>query len=302
MCRLVAVLTAAVLTGVGLAAGGCSGARSGALGPAPSAPAPAGSASTLPAGAGTPSGPAPPATPGSAGRPSGAPAPAGSVTIQLWFVRAGTIAPTARTRPATLTTSRLALTELAAGPSAAEAATGLATGVPTGADITGIAGGVETVSFPAAFYAGDAAAVRLRQAQVVYTLTQFPAVSKVAFRSAGAVVGVPAGRDDYADLLPAIVVLSPVIGELVANPATVAGTADVFEGTVSVRVLDAAGREIATAFTSATCGTGCRGDYRVAVGYAVTAEQRGTIEVYEVSARDGSRLHVVAVPVTLTVR
>jgi hypothetical protein len=124
-------------------------------------------------------------------------------------------------------------------------------------------------------------------------------VSKVGFQSDREPVGWPLGRGDYADLLPAIVVTAPLIGQRVENPIVVTGTADVFEATVSVRVLDAAGREVATAFTTATCGTGCRGDYRVTLPYRPPAERNGVVEVYEVSPKDGSRVNVVAVPVTL---
>ncbi|MEU6205227.1 Gmad2 immunoglobulin-like domain-containing protein [Micromonospora musae] len=46
-------------------------------------------------------------------------------------------------------------------------------------------------------------------------------------------------------------------------------------------------------------GTGCRGDYRAVVTWRVPREQRGTVEVYEISADDGSRVNVVRVPVTL---
>jgi hypothetical protein len=125
-------------------------------------------------------------------------------------------------------------------------------------------------------------------------------VSKVGFRSGGTPVGAPVGRADYADLLPPIVITSPVIGQRVASGVTVSGTADVFEATVSVRILDAAGDEVATTFTTATCGSGCRGDYRVDVTYELARDERGTIEVYEVSAKDGSRINVMAIPVTLT--
>ncbi|PZG07080.1 spore gernimation protein, partial [Micromonospora craterilacus] len=230
--------------------------------------------------------PAPPTTGTAAtGRPA-------TLTLELWYVRAGQLTPTRRTRPATVATSRLALTELAAGPTPAETAAGLVTLLPDGAEVSRIADGVATIRLPDA---PDPTTTRLRQAQVVYTLTQFPTVRQVAFGD-----DAPAGRADYADLLPAIVVTGPVIGDRVTSPVTITGTADVFEATVSVRLLDAAGRQLATAFTTATCGTGCRGAYRVAVRYRLAREQPGTIEVYEVSAVDGSRTKVVAVPVTLT--
>ena len=115
------------------------------------------------------------------------PVTARTVTMQLWFTRDGTIVPTRRTRPYTVATSRLALTELIAGPAGAEAAAGMANAVPSGTTFTvvGISGGVATVSFPPAFYAGGRTAARLRQAQVVYTLTQFPSISRVALQSSG---------------------------------------------------------------------------------------------------------------------
>ncbi|MDT5038362.1 MAG: hypothetical protein QOE03_3547, partial [Micromonosporaceae bacterium] len=82
-------------------------------------------------------------------------------------------------------------------------------------------------------------------------------------------------------------------------PVTVTGSADVPGATVNVRLLDRAGREITTAFTSAGCGTGCRGDYRVTVSYRLADEQPGTIEVYAISPGNGSRTDVVTVAVTL---
>jgi signal transduction histidine kinase len=281
-------------------AAGCANPRSGTLGPAPT-PAPAQQASPAPAV--TSSGAAPAASaPVEAPPTSTAPRLSGTVTVQLWFTRDGRLVSTRRTRPATLATSRLALTELSSGPSAAERRAGLSTGLPAeaGFAIEGISDRVATVDFGPAFYAGGAAAVRLRQAQVVYTLTQFPSVSRVRFRSGGEAIGPPGGRGEFADLLPPIVVSEPVIGESVTSPITVTGTADVFEATVSVRLLDGAGRQLATAFTTAACGSGCRGAYRVTLAYRSAGGGTGTVEVYQVSAKDGSRRDVVTVPVRLT--
>ncbi|MEH1166863.1 Gmad2 immunoglobulin-like domain-containing protein [Micromonospora sp. CPCC 205539] len=282
---------------VALLVGGCGTSRSGALGPAPTVapstaaptvrpnPAPTPSAGPRPSATGTPSDPAAPASTG--GRQLD------TVTIELWYVRSGRLVPTRRTRPATVGTSRLALTELAAGPTAAEAATGLATLLPAGVEITRIVDGVATLG--AVPSVDDRLEHRLREAQVVWTLTQFPTVRQVRFAG-----GAPVDRADYADLLPPIVVAGPSVGARVTSPLTVTGTADVFEATVSVRVLDGTGREVATGFGTASCGSGCRGAYRVVVGWRTAREQRGTVEVYEVSARDGSRINTVAVPVLLS--
>ena len=297
MKRPIAVLTAA------LTLCACGPDRSGTLGQAPTGapPSPTTTASTP---ATQPQAQPPPSTSGPAQPADAAPTPATgrTVTVQLWFTRDGTIVPTRRTRPYTLATSRLALTELVAGPSRAEATAGMTSAVPpdTTVTIAGISGGVATVSFPPAFYTGGGAVVRLRQAQVVYTLTQFPSVSRVALQSAGEPVGGPVRRSDYADLLALIVVSDPVVGQRVSSPVTVAGTANVFEATVSLRLLDASGREIATRFTTATCGSGCRGNWSMSVPYRLGRTQRGTVQVYEVSAEDGSRQHVVNVPVMLS--
>lgn len=287
----VATLVAALLVG------GCGSPRSGALGSAPTA-APSGTAPVVV----TPSSaaaserpeptpptdlPKPPSTTPSS--PTSTPAE-DTVTVELWFVRAGQLVPTRRSRPATVATSRLALTELARGPTPAEAAVGLRTLVPADVEVTRITDGTATLRGPS----GDSAGRRLREAQVVWTLTQFPTVRRVRLDGAA-----PVDRADYADLLPPIVVTGPTAGERVTAPLVVTGTADVFEATVSVRVLDSAGRELATGFGTASCGSGCRGGYRVLVGWRTTREQKGTIEVYEVSARDGSRINMTSVPVIL---
>jgi Immunoglobulin-like domain of bacterial spore germination/Sporulation and spore germination len=287
-------LTMILLAATAMLVSACSTDRSGSRGTVPTDPPPSSQSTVDPPGSATT------APPGPTSR-SPAVQPTRTTTVAVWFTRGGKIVPTSRTRPATTATSQLALTELIAGPSAAEAAAGVGTGVPSGTafEIT-ISGGVATVNLPATFYAGGRDPARLRQAQVVYTLTQFPTVSKVGFQRGGEALGAPLGRADYADLLPAILVSSPLIGQRVSSPITIAGTANVYEATVSVRILDAAGAEIATTFTTATCGSGCRGDYSVAITYRMPREQRATVQVYEVSAENGSRIHVVDIPVTLT--
>jgi hypothetical protein len=300
MRRLTKVLLAAGL----LAA--CGPAGSGSLGAAPTAsarplnspratastpvPSPLGSASTARPSAGL--APPPPASTGTAGR---------TITFEIWLVRDGKLALTKRTRPATPATGRLALTTLIQGPTAAETAAGLTSPIDraTTFDIA-LANGAATVDLPASFYAGGRTPARTRQAQVVYTLTQYPTITKIGFQQDGAATGWPLGRADYADLLPPIVVASPVVGQRVTSPITVAGTASVFEATVSIRIRDARGVQLATTFTTATCGSGCRGAYSVPVRYGVTSAQAGTVEVFSVSPKDGSDQQLVRIPVKLT--
>jgi hypothetical protein len=296
-----------MISGVCLLAAGCGAPSSGALGPAPTAtaqtPSPAVSSGTGTASAApSPSGQRPTATP--------AQGPAREIGLQAWFSRNGKLFVTKRTVPATTGIGQAALDRMLTGPSAAEYAAGLRSRIPAGTTVRGvrISAGIATVDLSSSFEsAASPSAMPLRIAQVVYTLTQFPTVSGVRFAINGQGVTVVGGvpvqspqtRAMYGGYLPAITVRSPVIGARVTSPVTVSGTADVFEATVSVRVLDSAGHEIARTFTTASCGTGCRGDYSVTVSYSVPRTQPGTIEVFESSAKDGQPVNVQLIPVTL---
>jgi hypothetical protein len=96
-----------------------------------------------------------------------------------------------------------------------------------------------------------------------------------------------------------VTVTDPCSDDAVTSPLTVAGEANVFEATVSLRIRDANGTEIATAFTTAQCGTGCWGAFVGEIEFSVDHEQTGTLEVFESSAEDGSDIHKVSIPVTL---
>ena len=298
-----------MIVGVSLLAVGCGAPSSGALGPAPTATAttkpssPAVSPGTGTANAApSPSGQRPTATPTQG--------PAREIGLQAWFSRNGKLFVTKRTVPATTGIGQAALDRMLTGPSAAEYAAGLRSRIPAGTTVRGvrISAGIATVDLSSSFEsAASPSAMPLRIAQVVYTLTQFPTVTGVRFAINGQGVTVVGGvpvqspqtRAMYSGYLPAITVRSPVIGARVTSPVTVSGTANVFEATVSVRILDSAGREIARTFTTASCGTGCRGDYSVTVSYSVPRMQPGTIEVFESSAKDGQPINVQLIPVTL---
>jgi len=69
---------------------------------------------------------------------------------------------------------------------------------------------------------------------------------------------------------------------------------------VTVEILDAAGKVVGKTFTTASCGTGCRGTYSVPVTFKVDREQRGTIVVHDDDAAGtGKPPHSVRIPVTL---
>jgi germination protein M len=235
-------------------------------------------------------------------------------TYEVWFAgNEGFLFVMKRTAKQDPAVGRIALESLLAGPSEVERAAGVFTAIPDGTELLGldIEDGIATVDLSSQYEQGSGSyAEFLRLAQVVYTITQFETVQGVNFRldgepvemfgGHGIIMDRPKTRRDYQDFLPAILVENPTIGERVDNPVTVSGTANVFEATVSLRILNAQGQEIARTFTTATCGTGCRGEYSVSVHYEVDREQPGVIEVFESSAEDGRPTNVVRIPVSLT--
>jgi germination protein M len=238
--------------------------------------------------------------------------PEGETGLEVWFHDGERVAVAYRAVPATRAPGRAAMEQLLAGPTSEEAAEGMGTQAPEGTRLLGlsITDGIATVDLSRDFESGGGAvSMSMRLAQVVYTLTQFDTVHGVLFDIEGEHVesfggeGVdtsePLQRSDFADYAPPIVVTAPRPGARVSPGAEVRGDADVFEATVSLRVLDADGNELLDTFTTATCGSGCRGTYAKRLRFAIQTEQDGVIEVYSASAEDGSPQHVVRLPVRL---
>jgi germination protein M len=237
----------------------------------------------------------------------------GTVTYQVWFADAEGLFVSYRTQERTPRVGTAALEALLEGPSSFEEDYGLRSAVPDGTQLLGlkIADGIARVDLTSEFESGGgSASMQMRLAQVVYTITQFPTVKGVIFSldgeqidvlgGEGIIIDHPLTRRDYVDLLPAILVTSPALGQEVGSPVLVAGSANVFEANVSVKILDENDEVIAETFTTATCGTGCRGTYRVAVPYEVDREQDGTIVVHDDDAAGvGRPPHEVRIPVRL---
>jgi germination protein M len=236
------------------------------------------------------------------------------LVYQVWFAQGENLFVTYRTQEATRGVGAAAMGALLAGPSEFEQGYGLTSAIPDGTQLLGlsIADGVAHVDLTSEYESGGGTlSMSVRLAQVVYTLTQFPTVQGVVFSldgepvevlgGEGIVIDHPLTRKDYRDLLPAILVTKPALGEEVGNPLVVRGTANVFEANVTVEILDASGKQIAQTFTTATCGTGCRGTFRLSVPYTVDEQQEGTLVVHDDDAAGtGHPPHEVRIPVTLT--
>lgn len=232
------------------------------------------------------------------------------VRLQVYFVRDERMGVGARLVPETTAVGAEAVRALLEGPTEEEAAAGLATAIPQGTRLLDldVAGGLATVDLSQEFGSGGGSlSMQARVAQVVHTLTQFPTVDAVAFRldgepiealgGEGLVLSEPVDRTDFEGLAPQILVESPAVGEEVRAPLRIVGTANTFEATFMVALLDEDGRELARDFVTATSGSGERGTFDKELPFAADGPFTATVKVWEASAEDGSEIHVVEIPV-----
>ncbi len=213
-----------------------------------------------------------------------------------------------------------AIVELLSGPGDSDAALvpGISTSIPAGTELLGYTvdntraqgPGRATLDLSADFEAGGGSFSMMgRLAQLVYTATQFAEIDEVEFQIEGEPVAVfsaegivldgPQTRDDYTGILPLILVESPLPGAVVSSPITIAGISNTFEANLQYRLETRGGSVIASGFTTATCGTGCWGDYAVAFDYGLAERTDGYVVVFESSAEDGRPVNVVRVPVVI---
>jgi spore germination protein GerM len=235
-----------------------------------------------------------------------------TTVVRVYFLRDEKVGPAGRTVPKDDTPAKSAMEELLKGPNASDGAAGLQSVIPAGTELHGvtISGGVATVDLSAAFGSGGGSlSMQGRVAQVVYTLTQFPTVTGVTFEldgvpamtlgGEGLVLDHPQTRADWEDLTPAILVESPLPGDDVTSPFHVTGTANTFEAGLQLRLTGPDGAVLFDHFGTATSGTGTRGTYDETVTFTTAGHGTGTLRVFESSAKDGSEINVVEIPVAL---
>ena len=302
---IVPALVLAAALGVLTASCGSNGDATPA-GPVPSAPTEEETTTTGSATATVP----PPATTSEDGDSEPAP---GVLTYQVWWHDSEGLFVSYRTEGKTPRVGTAALEALLEGPESFERDYGLGTSVPDGTQLLGLTidDEIARVNLTSEFESGGgSASMQMRLAQIVYTLTQFPTVKGVVFSldgepidvlgGEGVIIDHPLTRRDYAELLPPILVTRPTFEEPVASPVVIRGSANVFEANVTVKVLGENEDVLAETFTTATCGTGCRGTYRVSVPFEVDHEQDGWIVVHDDDAAGvGRPPHEVRIPVRL---
>ena len=214
---------------------------------------------------------------------------AGTTSLRVYFLRGGQVWPLAREVPKTQAVAGAALDQLLLGPTKTEGYhVQVTTGIPSGTTVKSLAisGGVATVALSSILSGAPLA-------QVVYTLAQFPTVRSVSYE------GKRYARADFEAQTPPILVESPLAFQAVTSPMRVTGTADTFEATFQYELADADGKILSKHFETATSGSGTRGTFDFTVPFRVDHEQAGTLTVFELSAENGSRVHVRYVPLQL---
>ena len=231
---------------------------------------------------------------------------------KIWLVRGEGLQPVQRYSEQTRAVGAASLNALLAGPTEAERSDGISTAVPEGTRLLGlvISDGLATVDLSSEFESGGGSlSMMARLGQVACTLDQFQTVRGVSFKLDGEPVDVFSGEGivldkpvtcaDYEDLLPVIVVESPAPGSEIQSGTKVTGSANVFEANVLYELVGG-DHVFDEGFTTATCGTGCRGDYSFRLRFEVSEPTDATLVVFDSDAAGiGQPPHEVRIPVTL---
>ncbi len=211
------------------------------------------------------------------------------IAVTAYFLREGRVAPARMRVPATRAVATAALDALFGGP----APDGLDTAIPSGSRLLSLTIGHGVATATVSPELGDA--TEAAQAQIVYTLTQFPSVTGVALRlasgplpltgSGGGALTEPANRADYEGDTPRILVESPLPGDIVHSPLEVTGTSNDFEGTFQLELVQG-DQKLASQTVTASSGSGVRGTFSAKLDYLANRGPE-TIVAYEPNAGEG---------------
>jgi hypothetical protein len=214
----------------------------------------------------------------------------GKTDVRVYWLRGGKVWPVRRRVEASDLVATGAVAELLSGPTAREKTDlNATTAIPddvTDAELD-ITDGAAKVTL-----SGDLP--RAAACQLVYTLTQFPDVRSVALK------GKVYTRKTCEDVTPSILVESPLPFDEARSPLHATGTANTFEATFEYEVTDTDGKVVAKNFVTATSGTGTRGTFDFTTKpFTAPFDGTGELVVFERSAENGQRIHLVEIPLRL---
>jgi germination protein M len=217
--------------------------------------------------------------------------PAETTELRIYWLLDGKVWPALREVEDTEAVATAALEELLEGPTVDETSDlSFETAVPEGTELHTV-----EIEDGSAFLHLSEDLSEDALAQVVYTATQFATVESVQVGEESYT------RADFEGFTPAILVESPVAFEEVGNPLRVTGTANTFEATFEYELTDTDGRIVDESFVTATSGSGTRGTFDFTTDrYTVPFEGVGSLIVFERSAKDGSRINLVEIPLRMT--
>ena len=216
--------------------------------------------------------------------------PGEQTALRVYWLRDGKVWPALREVDATEAVAEAALGELLAGPTEQEGADlSFTSAIPEGTELVDVSveDGVATVELSEELPDEPLA-------QVVYTVTQFETVQSVEIQDRSL------ARADFEDLTPAILVESPLPFEEVGSPVRAIGTANTFEANFAYELTDTDGRIVDENFVTATSGSGTRGTFDFTTKeYTVPFDGIGALIVFERSAENGEKIHLVEIPLRM---
>ncbi|MDZ7679347.1 MAG: Gmad2 immunoglobulin-like domain-containing protein [Acidimicrobiales bacterium] len=212
-----------------------------------------------------------------------------------------------------------ALEALLAGPNGDDEALGLHTEIPDGTELLGvdIVDNQATVDLSGEFESGGGTlSMSARLAQVVFTTSQFPSVDEVVIHldgepaetlgGEGLMIADPLTRADFEfegdiyHLTPAILIETPRPGEEVRDSIRVTGRSNTFEAALYFEIVDSDGDVVVEeTYAMATSGTGTPGDFDETLELPDDTPESIVLLAYDLSARDGSRVGITEVPLTV---
>ncbi|MGF1618872.1 MAG: Gmad2 immunoglobulin-like domain-containing protein [Acidimicrobiia bacterium] len=140
--------------------------------------------------------------------------------------------------------------------------------------------------------------------QLIHTATYLPDIDEVQFivnnqpvtqfGSEGLDLSSSVSRESFQEHLALINLTSPVSSDTDLN-IVVEGTSNTFEASLAVQVVAESGEAVHEEFGTATCGSGCWGEYMFVLNRDLF-QSGSTIRILEYSAEDGEPQNVISVP------